>query len=65
MIPYVGFFGIVDSIADKMGLVGKQNEPFGGGVALIWWKNSDRLPSFAGCRPSAGTFLVCETFRRA
>ena len=65
MIPYVGFFGIVDSIAGKMGLVGKQNESFGGGIELIWCKNFNRLPSSAGCRPSAGIFLVCETFRRA
>ena len=34
-IPYVIFFGVVDSIAGKMGLVSKQNESFGGGVALI------------------------------
>jgi hypothetical protein len=65
MIPYVGFFGIVDSVAGKMDLVVKQNESFGGGVELIWCKNSNRLPSSAGCRPSAGIFLVFETFRRA
>jgi len=36
MIQYTGFFGIVDSIAGKMGLVVIQNVLFGGGVALIW-----------------------------
>jgi hypothetical protein len=65
MIPYTGFFGIVDSIAGKMGFVVIQNELFGGGVALIWWKHFNGLPSSAGYRRSAVTFLVCETFKRA
>jgi hypothetical protein len=59
MIRWVGFFGIVDSIVGKMG------ESFGGGVAFIWWKNFNRFPSSVRYRPSAGTRLVCETFRRA